>query len=141
MRHSYLRIEEVDEGESKRKIKTINNKNVVVIECLSLTSSGSASAAITTNSEIPRFKVLVASLAPYYDLIFAPAKSHFNFSIEKSRIFRIFFLDKSSRSQEDIALLVGLAMHYNLKCLYGQKMKSFLFVIACNWLLVASNPK
>ena len=28
MRHSYLRIEEVDEGESKRKMKTINkNKN------------------------------------------------------------------------------------------------------------------
>ena len=24
MRHSYLRIEEVDEGESKRKMKTIN---------------------------------------------------------------------------------------------------------------------
>ena len=29
MRHSYLRIEEVDEGESKRKMKTINkNKNI-----------------------------------------------------------------------------------------------------------------
>lgn len=27
MRHSYLRIEEVDEGESKRKMKTINKKN------------------------------------------------------------------------------------------------------------------
>ena len=91
MRHSYLRIEEVDEGESKRKIKTINNKNVVVIECLSLTSSGSASAAITTNSEIPRFKVLVASLAPYYDFIYVLPKRHPNFSFQKSRIFRIFF--------------------------------------------------
>ena len=29
MRHSYLRIEEVDEGESKQKMKTINkNKNI-----------------------------------------------------------------------------------------------------------------
>ena len=27
MRHSYLRIEEVDEGESKRKMKTNNKKN------------------------------------------------------------------------------------------------------------------
>ena len=34
MRHSYLRIEEVDEGESKCKMKTINkNKNMSTVKC------------------------------------------------------------------------------------------------------------
>ena len=33
MRHSYLRIEEVDEGESKCKMKTINkNKNMSIVK-------------------------------------------------------------------------------------------------------------
>ena len=37
MRHSYLHIEEVDEGESKHQMKTINNKQkyfLLMVECL-----------------------------------------------------------------------------------------------------------
>ena len=116
MRRSYLHIEEVDEGESKRKIKTTNKiENIKTVEwslCY-LTSSGSASAAMTTNSEIPRFKVLVASLAPDYDFIFG----------HKQLISSVQIFSKSNFNK----------LNFYIDDNAWTKIKSFLCVIACNW--------